>query len=88
MVKPQLPMIAVVTPSAGDASEVRVPRDLRVVVRVVVDDARREREALRIHDCSRRADVRADRRDAAAADRQVARTRRRTEAVDRAARCG
>ena len=39
MVNPQLPITTVVTPSCGDGEAQRVPGDLRVVVRMTVDDA-------------------------------------------------
>ena len=54
MVKPQLPITAVVTPSAGDGTHVRVPGDLRVEVGVAVDDARHQRQAVGIDNLSGR----------------------------------
>ena len=69
MVKPQLPMTAVVTPSAGDGETTRVPGDLRVVVRVVVDDARHQREAVGVERLASRAHVRAHGGDAPAGAR-------------------
>src|SRR5215831_14500425 len=53
MPKPQLPITAVVTPSEGDGERGRVPGDLRVVMRVQVDDARHQREPAGIDDLGR-----------------------------------
>jgi hypothetical protein len=48
---------------------------------VVVDDAGREREPLRVDVLARRTDVRADRGNAASGDCEIRVTRRRTKAV-------
>ena len=42
---PQLPITTVVTPCQHDGVEQRVPGDLAVVVRVDVDEARRDEQA-------------------------------------------
>jgi hypothetical protein len=60
----------------------RVPDELRVEVRVEIDDARGERAPLRVHPGVPAADVTADRRDAAVRDRQAAVPRRRAGPVD------
>ncbi len=48
MPKPQLPSTAVVTPSDGRRRQRRIPGQLRVVVRVHVDDAGHQGEAVGI----------------------------------------
>ena len=50
IVKPQLPITAVVTPSAGEGEQRRVPGDLRVEVGVAVDDAGHQRQAVGLDD--------------------------------------
>jgi len=69
-----LPITAVVSPSAGEGDTHGSQRDLRVVVRVVVDDARHEREAVGIDAFLRTAIGAAQAGDAAVLHRQVART--------------
>ena len=81
MVKPQLPMTAVVTPSAGEGDAQRVPGDLRVVVRVVVDDARHQREAVGV-DRLRWPELPSDLGDSSVLHGEVAATGRRAEAVE------
>jgi hypothetical protein len=63
IVKPQFPMIAVVTPSVGDGEAGPVPGELRVVVGVVVDDAGHQGEAVGIERFARRAEIASDRGD-------------------------
>ena len=48
MVKPQLPMIMAVTPSAGEEKPTD-PAELRVGARVAVDDPRHQGEAVGVH---------------------------------------
>jgi hypothetical protein len=72
-VNPQLPMTTVVTPSA----------ELRVVVRVDVDDAGRQGQAVRVHALARGADIIfADGGDAAVRDGERAGASGATAAVD------
>ena len=82
MVKPQFPPITVVTPCKRRRRQRGVPEHLRVVVRVDVDEARRDDLALGV-DRARRllVDV-ADRRDPAVADSDVGDPAGRTRAVD------
>jgi hypothetical protein len=74
-------MTAVVTPSLRGRVGERVPGELRVVVGVAVDDARHQRETLRIDLDARRTDRVADRSDALAIDGQVTPHTGRTAAV-------
>ena len=60
----------------------RVPDELGVEVRVEIDDARREREPLRVHAGAPGAHVAADRGDAAVRNGEAAVPRRRTGTVD------
>ena len=60
----------------------RVPDQLRVEVRVEIDDARGERAPLRVHPGSPAADIHADGRDAAVRDRHAAVPRRCAGPVD------
>ena len=84
IVKPQLPITAVVTPSAGDGRQRRVPGDLRVEVGVAVDDAGHQREAVGVDGarCASDVELRADADDAAGVDRDVAAHRLGAAAVD------
>ncbi len=63
-------------------AEVRIPRDLAVVVRMDVDPSRRHHEARRIDFAPRRARFRADACDHSVVDRDVAVERRRSAAID------
>jgi len=72
MVKPQLPMMTVVNGPAPARATRTDPSDLRVVVRVVVDDAGHEREPVRVHALPARAHRLADRRDPALVDGDAA----------------
>ena len=82
MVKPQLPITAVVTPSAGEGTQ-RIPGSLRVEMRMAVDDARHQREPIGGDRARRdRVDARCDADDPAVGDRHVAAPRRAAGAVD------
>ena len=78
---PQLPISTVVTPWPDDGAEALVPGRLAVIVRVDVDEARRDDEALGVDLLAARAGDAADRGDAAVLDR-----RRRPRAARRRCR--
>ena len=87
MVKPQLPITTVVTPSAADGVANGIPGELGVVVRVDVHDAGSEDATARVYRLARGAQiaaapVRGERGDAAALDTEAALARGGAEAVD------
>ena len=79
--KPQLPITTVVTPCQQDGVHETVPRDLCVVVRVDVDESRRDDQSADVDDAPRRAVEPSDRDDAPVRDREIAGCRRRAAAV-------
>ena len=71
-----------VTPCRFDGVAAGIPEQLRVVVRVRVDEARRDDETRRVDDLGRVLVDRADGNDAPVADADVGAPRRRARAVD------
>jgi hypothetical protein len=69
-------------PERGRGRRERVPRELRVVVRVQVHDAGRQRQPARVHALARGAEVDTDADDTSVRDGDAARPRGAAQAVD------
>ena len=66
----------------GRRREIRVPGGLTVVMRMDIDEARRDQQSARIDFAAPAANIAADRRDEFAVDRYIGNAPRRTRAVD------
>jgi len=74
IVKPQLPITAVVTPRLGEGRTLRIPGELCVEVRVAVDDSGHQREVAGVDHLTRISpERRTDRADVPVADARSAR---------------